>query len=62
MSLFDWQCKRMVFEYGPVILANAEQLLETTDICKALHACNSTKAGIEDVSFSSSEISLLSDS
>ncbi|XP_058729409.1 uncharacterized protein LOC131601576 [Vicia villosa] len=33
------ECKRAVFEYGPLILANAEKFLKTTDICTALHAC-----------------------
>ncbi|CAN0846781.1 Proactivator polypeptide-like 1 [Linum grandiflorum] len=37
------QCKKLVFEYGPLILINAEQFLEKTDICTALHACTSTK-------------------
>lgn len=31
----------MVFEYGPQVLANAEQFLETKDLCAALHACKS---------------------
>ncbi|GLT59326.1 hypothetical protein SLA2020_321520 [Shorea laevis] len=34
------KCKRMVFEYGPLILTNAERFLETKDICTMLHACN----------------------
>ncbi|CAL5211172.1 unnamed protein product [Lathyrus oleraceus] len=33
------ECKKAVFEYGPLILANAEKFLKTTDICTALHAC-----------------------
>ncbi|KAF3447984.1 hypothetical protein FNV43_RR08691 [Rhamnella rubrinervis] len=33
------KCKRVVFEYGPLILANAEKFLETNDICTTLHAC-----------------------
>ncbi|XP_050214447.1 uncharacterized protein LOC126665640 [Mercurialis annua] len=42
------KCKRMVFEYGPLILTNAEQFLETKDICIMLHACDSpTVAGEE---------------
>ncbi|XVE80777.1 hypothetical protein DITRI_Ditri15bG0007500 [Diplodiscus trichospermus] len=40
------KCKRMVFEYGPLILANAEQFLETTDVCTILHACNSAKQAL----------------
>ncbi|KAK3020893.1 hypothetical protein RJ639_047205 [Escallonia herrerae] len=41
------KCKKMVFEYAPLILANAEQLLETTDICTVLHACNPSTASSE---------------
>ncbi|XP_039066817.1 prosaposin-like [Hibiscus syriacus] len=37
------KCKKMVFEYGPLILVNAEHFLETTDICTILHACNGAK-------------------
>ncbi|KAK7287133.1 hypothetical protein RIF29_00199 [Crotalaria pallida] len=33
------KCKRIVFEYGPLIYVNAEKFLETTDICTALHVC-----------------------
>ncbi|MQL92340.1 hypothetical protein Taro_024961 [Colocasia esculenta] len=36
---FSKQCKKLVFEYGPVILINAEKFLETTDVCVAIHAC-----------------------
>lgn len=35
------QCKRLVFQYGPIILANAEKFLESTDICAAAHVCRS---------------------
>ncbi|GAB4856266.1 hypothetical protein Ancab_014193 [Ancistrocladus abbreviatus] len=35
------KCKAMVFEYGPLILANAEKFLEQTDICIKFHACSS---------------------
>ncbi|XP_022874135.1 uncharacterized protein LOC111392956 isoform X2 [Olea europaea var. sylvestris] len=34
------QCKRQVFKYAPAILVNAEQFLETNDVCKMLRACN----------------------
>ncbi|XWS09482.1 hypothetical protein CRYUN_Cryun40dG0088500 [Craigia yunnanensis] len=37
------KCKRIVFDYGPLILANAEHFLETTDVCTILHACNGAK-------------------
>lgn len=44
MENYVKKCKRMVFEYGPLILANAEKFLETTDICTMLHACDSDLA------------------
>ncbi|XVF37435.1 hypothetical protein REPUB_Repub20aG0007400 [Reevesia pubescens] len=37
------KCKRIVFEYGPLILANTEKFLETTDVCTILHACDDSK-------------------
>ncbi|XP_021893848.1 prosaposin isoform X2 [Carica papaya] len=43
----DTQCKKMVFEYGPLILVNAEQFLEKTDVCTMLGAC---KPGTEKAS------------
>lgn len=33
------QCKKMVFEYAPVILINAEHFLEKNDVCTIMHAC-----------------------
>lgn len=42
------QCKRLVFEYAPVIIVNAEQFLETNDICAILHACDSAAAGMNE--------------
>ncbi|XP_076895968.1 uncharacterized protein LOC143548767 [Bidens hawaiensis] len=35
------KCKSLVFEYVPLILTNAEQILEKEDICGKLHACDS---------------------
>ncbi|XP_020585986.1 proactivator polypeptide-like 1 [Phalaenopsis equestris] len=37
---FSHQCKRLVIEYGPIILLNAEKFFEKTDVCAAIHACN----------------------
>lgn len=45
---FAKKCKKLVFEYGPLILANTEQFLETTDICTILHACKSSIANGND--------------
>lgn len=36
---FSHQCKRLVLEYGPIILLNAEKFFERTDVCAAIHAC-----------------------
>ncbi|XP_074366818.1 uncharacterized protein LOC141707517 [Apium graveolens] len=44
---YEKKCKRIVFEYGPMILLNAEHLLESNDICTILHACNSPKANAQ---------------
>ncbi|XP_060176737.1 uncharacterized protein LOC132606977 isoform X3 [Lycium barbarum] len=33
------KCKKMVFEYAPVILINMEHFLEKNDVCTILHAC-----------------------
>lgn len=43
---YSKKCKKLVFEYGPVILINAEKFLETKDICTVIHAC---KASTEEV-------------
>ncbi|KAL6987959.1 hypothetical protein U1Q18_043542 [Sarracenia purpurea var. burkii] len=40
------KCKTLVFEYGPLIISNAEKFLEKTDMCTAIHACNSPSADI----------------
>lgn len=37
---YSKKCKQLVFEYAPVIMVNAEQFLETNDICSAIHACD----------------------
>lgn len=42
------KCKTLVFEYAPLVLANAEQFLEKEDICSKLHACDSTYGIIEE--------------
>jgi len=55
MDNYAKKCKRIVFEYGPVILINAEKFLETTDVCVTLHACNSSTTA-------NKEAAMLSDS
>ncbi|PKU81192.1 proactivator polypeptide-like 1 [Dendrobium catenatum] len=45
---FSLQCKRLVLEYGPVIIFNAEKFFEKTDVCTAIHACKAQQiAAIE---------------
>ncbi|KAL1545414.1 prosaposin-like [Salvia divinorum] len=44
------KCKKLVFEYAPVILINAEQFLETSDLCAVLHACDSAAVVTKEVS------------
>ncbi|KAJ7950092.1 saposin B domain-containing protein [Quillaja saponaria] len=56
LKKYKKKCKRIVFEFGPLLLANAEKFLESTDICTVIHACKaSTVIGKE-------KISLVSDS
>ncbi|XP_038988916.1 prosaposin-like isoform X1 [Phoenix dactylifera] len=40
---FVQQCKRLVFEYGPLIMVNLEKFLETTDVCALIHACKASQ-------------------
>ncbi|KAH1155469.1 hypothetical protein GLYMA_18G212100v4 [Glycine max] len=39
------KCKRMVFEYGPLVFDNAEKFLESTDICTAIYAMQIFNSG-----------------
>lgn len=39
MEHYVKECKRLVFRYGPLILANGEKFLESNDICTSIHAC-----------------------
>ncbi|KAL3753460.1 hypothetical protein ACJRO7_000805 [Eucalyptus globulus] len=48
MESYAKKCKKMVFEYGPLVLANAEQFLEANDVCATLHACKASST-IRDV-------------
>ncbi|CAL9228731.1 unnamed protein product [Arabidopsis halleri] len=40
-SLNNYQdkCKKMVFEYGPLMLTDLEKFLEKKDVCSILHVC-----------------------
>ncbi|KAG6513544.1 prosaposin-like [Zingiber officinale] len=44
MEQYVQQCKRLVLQYGPLILVNGEKFLEDTDVCVAIHACKTDKA------------------
>ncbi|XP_065853457.1 uncharacterized protein [Euphorbia lathyris] len=48
MENYAAKCKRLVFEYGPVIITNAEQFLETKDICTMVHACDKAQVSKGD--------------
>ncbi|KAF9590717.1 hypothetical protein IFM89_036841 [Coptis chinensis] len=39
------KCKRLVFEYGPLIMANAEKFLVKNDVCTTIHACKTSTDG-----------------
>uniref|UniRef100_A0A1J3IMR0 Pulmonary surfactant-associated protein B n=1 Tax=Noccaea caerulescens TaxID=107243 RepID=A0A1J3IMR0_NOCCA len=40
---YEMKCKKLVFEYGPLILVNAEEYLVKNDICTILRACPTQK-------------------
>ncbi|XP_031396179.1 proactivator polypeptide-like 1 [Punica granatum] len=56
------QCKRMVLEYGPLIIDNAEEFLENTNICTAIRACSASSTVKEVALPTSQEAVVLSDS
>ncbi|KAK1321275.1 hypothetical protein QJS10_CPA03g00978 [Acorus calamus] len=35
----ETECKKLVFKYGPLIMDNAERILEATDLCGTLSFC-----------------------
>lgn len=35
----EQECKKLVFEYGPLILTNLEKYLDSNDICSQIHVC-----------------------
>ncbi|XP_004506439.1 uncharacterized protein [Cicer arietinum] len=55
------ECKKIVFEYGPLILINAEKFLKTADICTTLHACPASIVISQEATIME-EIPMLSDS
>jgi len=59
---FLLQCKRMVFEYGPLIIVKAEKYLKTTDICTTLHVCPASTAISNNEASIMEEVPLISDS
>ncbi|KAL3615749.1 hypothetical protein CASFOL_040043 [Castilleja foliolosa] len=44
------KCKRLVFQYAPIILVDAEQFLETNDVCTILHACDDSSPSMHAAS------------
>lgn len=43
------KCKKLVFEYAPLILVNAEEFLEKNDLCLLLHACDPAATSIGQI-------------
>lgn len=41
------KCKSMVFEFGPLLLTNAEKFIEEADICNRFHACRNPQGDAE---------------
>ncbi|KAI3993628.1 hypothetical protein MKX01_002641 [Papaver californicum] len=61
------RCKKLVFEYGPLIMANAQKYLASKDICTIVGVCKSSDVVNESEDASSSfstsaKTSLLADS
>ncbi|KAK4755451.1 hypothetical protein SAY87_009208 [Trapa incisa] len=62
MEKYAKKCKKMVFEYGPVIIANAEQFLEDIDVCAVLHVCTASTNLVKGVTLPTiAEVAALSD-
>ncbi|XP_030538723.1 prosaposin-like [Rhodamnia argentea] len=61
LESYENKCKKMVFEYGPLILANMEQFLEAADVCAVLHVCTKSEIEVEEP-VPTKETPLLSDS
>ncbi|XP_057813652.1 uncharacterized protein LOC131027599 [Cryptomeria japonica] len=48
------ECKKLVFEYGPIILTNMEKYLDSNDICSEIHVCEPLAGKVEsNMEFSS---------
>lgn len=43
MENYVKECKRVVLQYGPLILVNGEKFLETNDLCSSIHACKASQ-------------------
>lgn len=48
MNNYVKECKRLVFQYGPLILANGEKYLESADICTSVHACKANEVNVAE--------------
>ncbi|KAH9605682.1 hypothetical protein KSS87_004918 [Heliosperma pusillum] len=44
---YKTKCKKMVFEFGPVLLVDAGSFVEKLDLCTTFHACTRHPAKIE---------------
>eukprot|EP00262_Sarcandra_glabra_P015836 TRINITY_DN4983_c0_g1_i1.p1 TRINITY_DN4983_c0_g1~~TRINITY_DN4983_c0_g1_i1.p1 ORF type:complete len:326 (-),score=45.72 TRINITY_DN4983_c0_g1_i1:143-1120(-) len=43
------QCKKLVFEYGPLILTNLEKYLSNNDLCLTIHVCNDVASRTDEI-------------
>ncbi|KAJ8457878.1 hypothetical protein OPV22_030804 [Ensete ventricosum] len=46
MGNYAKKCKKMVLEYGPLILINAENFLQKNDVCAAIRACQDSEGDL----------------
>jgi len=57
VPVHEQECKKLVFEYGPLLLTNLEKYLDSNDICSQIHVCehatrdNETNADLNGQSF-----------
>jgi saposin len=49
MEKYVKKCKKVVFEFAPIIFTNAEHYLETNDVCTMLHVCNPTPSSNKEM-------------
>lgn len=56
------KCKSLVFEFGPMILIDAQKFIEKTDICSTFHACSKPQSYTEEVLADDGKIEMVTSS